>query len=110
MNARDGMHRSQGGRFPWGSFGFFAGILLGVLLGWFFAGFIGAFVRVALVALVIVPVVLAYLGWRRYIAPWLRPPAESDYGEPINAIETNAVVHGGVPDPRGRSFQRRTIS
>lgn len=102
MNGRDSMRRPQGGRFPWGSFGFFAGILLGVVLGWFFAGFVGAFIRVALVALIIVPVVLAYLGWRKYIAPWLRPPAETRYVEPINTIETRAVVHGGVPDPRAR--------
>ncbi|HEX2282256.1 MAG TPA: hypothetical protein VHG52_10910 [Thermomicrobiales bacterium] len=102
MNGRVDMRGPQGGRFPWGGFGFFAGIIIGVLLGWFFAGFVGAFIRVALVALVIVPVVLAYLGWRRFIAPWLRPPAENHYGEPINAIETRAVVHGGVPDPRAR--------
>ena len=102
MNGRDGKRGSQGGRFQWGSFGFFAGILLGVLLGWFFAGFVGAFIRVAMVALVFIPVVLVYLAWRRYIAPWLRPPAERHYVGPVNAIETHAVVHGGVPDPRTR--------
>ena len=102
MNGRNGMHRPEGGRFQWGSFGFFSGILLGVLLGWFFAGFVGAFIRIVMVALVFVPVVLAYLGWRRYIAPWLRPAAESQYAEPVNAIETRGVVHGGVPDPRAR--------
>jgi hypothetical protein len=102
MNGRDGMRGSQGGRFQWGSFGFFAGIMLGVLLGWFFAGFIGAFIRVAMVALVIVPVVVVYLAWRRYIAPWLRPPAERHYVGPVNAIETRAVVHRGVVDSRTR--------
>jgi membrane protein implicated in regulation of membrane protease activity len=102
MNGRDGTTGSPGGRFQWGSFGFLAGILLGVLMGWFFAGFIGAFIRVALVALVIVPVVLAYLAWRRYVAPWLRPPAERRHVGPVNAIETRAVVHGAVPDPRSR--------
>jgi membrane protein implicated in regulation of membrane protease activity len=102
MNGRDGIGGSQGGRFQWGSFGFFAGILLGVLLGWFFAGFIGAFIRVAMVALVIIPVVLVYLAWRRYVAPWLRPPAQRQYVGPVNAIETRAVVHGGVADPRTR--------
>jgi hypothetical protein len=102
MNGRDGMRESRGGRFQWGSFGFFAGILLGVLLGWFFAGFVGAFIRVAIVALVVIPVVLVYLAWRRYIAPWLRPPAERRYVGPVNAIETRAVVQGGVPDPRAR--------
>jgi hypothetical protein len=102
MNGRDSLRGSHGGRIQWGSFGFFAGILLGVLLGWFFAGFVGAFIRVAMVALVVVPVVLVYLAWRRYIAPWLRPPAERHYVGRVNAIETRAVVHGGVSDPRTR--------
>ena len=102
MSGRDDVSRSRGGRFEWGSFGFVAGILLGVLIGWFFAGFIGAFIRVAMVALVIVPVVLVYLAWRKFIAPWLRPPAERHYVGPVNAIETRAVVHRAVPDPRAR--------
>src|SRR5688500_12407139 len=99
MNGREGTSGSQGGRFQWGSFGFFAGIILGVLMGWFFAGFIGAFIRIAMVALVLVPVVLAFLAWRRFVAPWLRPPAERHYVGPANAIETRAVVHAAVPDP-----------
>ena len=102
MNGHDGMDRSQGRRVQWGSVGFFAGIVLGVLLGWFFAGFVGAFIRVAMAALVFVPVVLAYLAWRKFIVPWLRPPADRHYVGPVNAIETRAVVHGGVPDPRTR--------
>jgi hypothetical protein len=102
MNGRNGVSGAQGGRFQWGSFGFLAGILLGVLMGWFFAGFVGAFIRVALVALVIVPIVLAYLAWRRFVAPWLRPPAERHYVGPISAIETRAVVNGGVSDSRSR--------
>ena len=102
MNGRDELSRSQGGRFQWGSFGFLADILLGVLMGWFFAGFVGAFIRVALVALVIVPVVLAFVAWRKFVAPWLRPPAERYSVGPANAIETRAVVHGSVPDPRTR--------
>ena len=102
MNGRDGMSGSQGGRFQWGTFGFLAGILLGVLMGWFFAGFVGAFIRVAMVALVIVPIVLIYLAWRKIVAPWLRPPVERDYLGPVNAIETRAVVHGAVTDPRRR--------
>src|SRR5215218_4984425 len=100
MNGRDDMTRSQNGRFQWGSLGFLAGILLGVLMGWFFAGFVGAFIRVAMVALIIVPVVLAYLAWRKYVAPWLRPPTKRQYVGPVNAIETRAVVHGAVPDSR----------
>ena len=102
MNGRNDMNRSQHGRFQWGSYGFLAGILLGVLMGWFFSGFVGAFIRVAIVALVIVPVVLGYLAWRKFVAPWLRSPTERRYVGPVNAIETQAVVHGAVPDPRTR--------
>ena len=102
MNGRDEMNTTQGGRFQWGSFGFVAGILLGVLIGWFFAGFIGAFIRVAMVALVIVPVVLVYVAWRKFVAPWLRPPAERHYVGPVNAIETRAVVRGAVTDRQAR--------
>jgi hypothetical protein len=102
MNERTGISGSRTGRFQWGSFGFFAGILLGVLIGWFFAGFIGAFIRVAMVALIFIPIVLIYLAWRKFIAPWLQPPAERHYVGPVNAIETRAVVHGGVTDPRTR--------
>ncbi len=102
MNGRDDMSRSEGRRFRWGSYGFAAGILVGVLMGWFFAGFVGAFIRVAMVALIIVPVIFAYLAWRKLVAPWLRPPVERHYVGPVNAIETCAVVHGAVPDPRTR--------
>jgi membrane protein implicated in regulation of membrane protease activity len=102
MNRRDDVPGSQGGRFQWGSFGFLAGILLGVLIGWFFAGFVGAFIRVAMVALVIIPIVLIYIAWRKFVAPWLRPPAKQQYMGPVNAIETRAVVQGAVPDPRTR--------
>lgn len=98
------MSGSQGGRFQWGSYGFLAGILLGVLMGWLFAGFVGAFIRVAMVALAIVPLVLVYIAWRKVVAPWLRPPVERQYQYmmPPNAIETRAVVHGVVHEPRTR--------
>ena len=102
MNGREQTNRTQRGRFQWSSFGFAAGILLGVLIGWFFAGFVGAFIRVAMVALVIVPVVLVYLAWRKFVAPILRPPAERHYVGPVNAIETRAVVQGPVTDQRAR--------
>lgn len=104
MNGRDELNGSQGGRFQWGSYGFLAGILLGVLMGWLFAGFVGAFIRVAMVALAIVPLVLIYIAWRRVVAPLLRPPAERQYQymAPVNAIETRAVVHRAVPEPRTR--------
>ena len=104
MDGRDRLNGSQGRRFQWGSFGFLAGILVGILMGWMFAGFVGAFIRVAMVALVIIPVILIYIAWRKVVAPWLRPPAERHYVymSPDNAIETRAVVHGAVPEPRTR--------
>jgi membrane protein implicated in regulation of membrane protease activity len=102
MNGRDGMSGSQGGRFQWGSFGLQAGILLGVLMGWFFAGFIGAFFGVEMVVLVFVPIVLMLMVWVRFVAPWLGPTANPLFVGPVNAIETRAVVHGAVPDPRTR--------
>jgi hypothetical protein len=80
------------GRVQWGGYGFMAGIMIGVLLGWFFAGFIGAFVRVGFAALILVPLILAFVGWRRYIAPWFRPARESSFHPPVSAIETRGVV------------------
>jgi hypothetical protein len=78
----------------WGSYGFLAGVIVGVLAGWFFAGFVGALIRVALVAIAAVPLILIFLAWRRYVNPWLRPPAQQSYMGPMGTIETTAVVHG----------------
>ena len=104
MNERNRTNGYQSRRFQWGSFGFLAGILVGVMMGWFFAGFIGAFIRVAMVALVIVPIVLIYIAWRKVVAPWLRPWAEHQYQYigSDNVIETRAVVRGAVAEPRSR--------
>jgi hypothetical protein len=104
MTGHDRITGSQGRRIQWGSYGFLAGIFIGVMLGWLFAGFIGAFIRVAMVALVLVPIVLVYVAWRKIVAPWLRPPVEPQYRyiAPDNAIETRAVVHGAVAEPRAR--------
>lgn len=100
---------SQTGRFHWGSYGFLAGILIGLFMGWFFHGFVGAFVRFAMFALIIVPIVLAFIAWRKVIAPWLNPPARQDYSNGYNgyasdygAIETRAVVRGVVNEPPRR--------
>jgi hypothetical protein len=79
-----------------------AGILLGVVLGWMFAGFVGAFVRVAMVAIAVVPLVLLYLAWRKFVAPLMRPPSPPPVAEPITAIETSAVVHGITREPQPR--------
>ena len=102
MNQRERMTEPQSGRMQWGSYGFLAGIFIGVVLGWMFAGFIGAFIRVAMVAMVAVPIVLLYIAWRKLIAPLMRPPVERRFAAPANAIETNAVVHGAVGEPQSR--------
>jgi membrane protein implicated in regulation of membrane protease activity len=106
MNERNRMNGYQGRRFQWGSYGFLAGILIGVMMGWFFAGFIGAFIRVAMVALVLVPIVVIYIAWRKVVAPWLRPSTEQQYQYQYigsdNVIETHGVVRGAVAEPRSR--------
>jgi hypothetical protein len=104
MNGRDRATGYQGIRLQWGSYGFVAGIFIGIMVGWLFAGFIGAFIRVAMVALVVVPIFLVYIAWRRFVAPWLRPSVETQYDSiaPDNVIETRAVLRGAVPKPRSR--------
>ena len=104
MNGSERLFGSQGRRLQWGSYGFLAGIFVGIMMGWLFAGFIGAFIRMAMVTLVIVPIVLVYIAWRKIVVPWLRPPAEPQYRyiAPDNAIETRAVVHEAVAEPRTR--------
>jgi hypothetical protein len=102
MNPGNGMNGSGRGRMHWGSYGFMAGIVLGILMGWFFAGFIGAFIRVAIVALAIVPLVLLFLAWRKYVAPLVRPPMERQYVEPGYAIETRSVVRAVEREPQPR--------
>lgn len=101
---------TQGGRIQWGSFGFIAGIVIGIMLGWMFSGLIGAFVRLALVAMVVIPLILLYIAWRKFFAP-ARPQQypsqfggalDRDYGDPFSAIETRGVVRGQVHEPRVR--------
>jgi hypothetical protein len=86
----------------WVSYGFLAGMVCGVLLGWFFAGFIGAFVRVALAAIVVVPLILLFLAWRKFVSPLLRPPSQPAQVGPPAVIDTTAVVHGTVREPLPR--------
>ena len=104
MDERNRINGSQGRHFQWGSYGFLAGLLVGVMMGWLFAGFVGALIRVAMLAIVVVPIVLAYFAWRKIVMPWLRPPAERQYQYMVadNVIETRAVVQGAVPEPRTR--------
>jgi hypothetical protein len=98
MNHHEVSGRAQSGRVQWGSYGFLAGVLFGVLLGWSFHGFIGAFIRVGLVALVVVPLILIYLAWRKFLAPLLRPPVEHEYVAPLGSIETRGIIR----EPRAR--------
>jgi hypothetical protein len=102
MNQRQNATEPRSGRMQWGSYGFLAGILVGVVIGWMFAGFVGAFVRVAMVAMVAVPVVLIYIAWRRFVTPLVRPAAERQFARPANAIETHAVVQRSVREPQPR--------
>ena len=102
MNQHNERIGPGGGKLQWGSYGFLAGLMVGVLSGWFFAGFVGALIRLAIVALVAVPVILIFLAWRRYISPWLRPPASQSYIAPMGAIETTAVVQGAGRQPLPR--------
>ena len=107
MNQRYDTSGSGNGRMQWGGYGFMAGIVLGVLIGWFFAGFIWAFIRVGVVLLAVIPLVLLYIGWRKFVAPILRPPVQSEpvrreYVDAGYAIETRAVVHGTEREPMPR--------
>ncbi len=102
MNRHEEINGTTSTRMQWGSYGFFAGILLGILMGWFFAGFVGAFIRVAIVALAIVPLVMLYIFWRKIVSPFLRPRVDQQYSGPVSVIETRAVVHGAVGEPQPR--------
>jgi hypothetical protein len=85
-------YRASTGRAHWGSYGFVAGILVGVFLGWFFHGFVGAFLRVGIAAIVLSPLILVFIAWRRYISPWFRPARESSFHPSASAIETRGVM------------------
>jgi predicted lipid-binding transport protein (Tim44 family) len=101
MNRLNGSMESNGGRIQWGSYGFFAGLAIGILVGWFFAGFIGAFIRVGIVALIVIPIVLLFLAWRRFVTPLISPPRREYVAAP-DAIEAQAVVQRDVREPLPR--------
>lgn len=52
-------------RFQWLSYGFIPGLVTGVILGWLFHGVVGTILRFVLVALLLVPFVVAFIVWRR---------------------------------------------
>ena len=108
MNTQHPYEQRQGsGRMQWGSYGFIAGIVLGVMIGWMFSGFVGLVIRFGLALLVFIPIVLLYLGYRKFVAPMRRAmtveymntqpmPYSGDYGTPggYGSIETRHVVRG----------------
>lgn len=102
MNRRGVGPGAGSGRMQWGSYGFMAGLVVGVLLGWMLSGFIGAFIRVGSVALVVVPIVLLFLAWRRYVAPVLQPPVEREYIPGPNVIDAQVITPRQVREPQPR--------
>ena len=104
LNQRQHATEPRGSRMQWGSYGFLAGILIGVVIGWMFAGFVGAFVRVAMVAMVAVPVVLIYIAWRRFVTPLLRPPVERQFAVPGGHEILHLVVGMGAARVRRLAF------
>lgn len=98
MNHHQNMNGSGSGRMQWGSYGFLAGVLVGLLMGWMFHGFVGAVVRLGLAALIIIPLVLAVLAWKKFIAPMFRSTPERVYPPNPSSIE----VRGVVREPRAR--------
>lgn len=102
MNRRVAAPAATSGRVQWGSYGFMAGLVVGVLLGWMLSGFIGAFVRVGIVALIVVPLVLLFLAWRRYVTPLLRPPVEREVIAAPNVIDAQVIAPRQVREPQPR--------
>ena len=108
MNTQYPSGQRQGnGRMHWGSYGFIAGIVLGVMIGWMFSGFVGLVIRFGLALLVLIPIVLLYIAYRKFVSPVRRmmtveyansqpAPYSGGYGTPggYGSIETRHVVHG----------------
>lgn len=46
-------------------YGLLAGIMIGAVMGWMFHGVVGLIVKLVIVALLLVPAVLAFLFWQR---------------------------------------------
>ena len=102
MNRRGAAPAAAGGRIQWGSYGFMAGLVVGVLLGWMLSGFIGAFVRVGIVALIVVPLVLLFLAWRRYVTPLFQPPAEREVIAAPHVIDAQVITPSQMREPQPR--------
>lgn len=116
MNTQYPYGQRQGsGRMQWGSYGFIAGIVLGIMIGWMFSGFVGLVIRFGLALLVVIPIVLLYLAYRKFVSPVRRmmtaeyvstPPApySGGYGTPggYGPIETRHVVRGAPAESHMR--------
>ena len=116
MNTQYPYGQRQGsGRMQWGSYGFIAGIVLGVMIGWMFSGFVGLVIRFGLALLVLVPILLLYVAYRKFVSPMRRmmtdeylnsPPAPyaGGYSTPggYGSIETRHVVHGAPAESHMR--------
>ncbi len=116
MNTQYPYGQSQGSsRMQWGSYGFIAGIVLGVMIGWMFSGFVGLVIRFGLVLLILIPVVLLYIAYRKFVSPVKRmmtveyinsqpAPYSNGYGTPggYGSIETRHVVHRTPAESRMR--------
>jgi hypothetical protein len=108
MNTQYPYGQSQGSsRIQWGSYGFIAGIVLGVMIGWMFSGFVGLVIRFGLALLVLIPILLLYVAYRKFVSPVRRMmtveyvhsqpvPYGGGYGAPgtNGSIETRHVVRG----------------
>lgn len=107
MNTQYPYGQSQGSsRKQWGSYGFIAGIVLGIMIGWMFSGFVGLVIRFGLALLVLIPIVLLYIAYRKFVSPVRRmmtveyvnsqpAPYSGGYGTRggYGSIETRHVVH-----------------
>ena len=107
MNTQYPYGQSQGSsRMQWGSYGFIAGIVLGIMIGWMFSGLVGLVIRFGLALLVLIPILLLYVAYRKFVSPVRRmmtveyvnsqpAPYSGGYGTPggYGSIETSHVVH-----------------
>ncbi len=78
-------------RFRWGSYGFVGGVLVGAFLGWFFHGLISTIFRFGFVALLLIPLVIVFLVWRRF-DDRNRSPTTSVQSTVTEPIETRGEV------------------
>ena len=91
MRYREGPMSVIRDRFQFGSYGFLAGVVVGLMLGWIFHGFVGFVVRFGLVVLLLTPLVVIFLVWRRLTERDRRP----------SVIESRAVVVESRPGREG---------